>query len=33
MIDHTLDTEHAVLYVRPKSALQVGDFAQLAESV
>jgi len=33
MIEHSLDTEHAVLHVRPKSALQKDDFAQLAKTV
>lgn len=33
MIEHSLDTAHAVLYVRPKSALEKGDFAQLAKTV
>jgi hypothetical protein len=33
MIDHTLDTTHSILYLRPKSALEQGDFAQLAKTV
>jgi stage II sporulation SpoAA-like protein len=33
MIEHSLDKEHSVLYVRPKSALEQGDFAQLANTV
>src|SRR5512140_2408183 len=33
MIEHTLDTEHSILYLRPKSALEQGDFAQLAKTV
>lgn len=30
MIEHSLDAAHSILYVRPKSALQREDFAQLA---
>ena len=33
MIEHSLDTTHSILYVRPKSALQQDDFAQLAKTV
>jgi hypothetical protein len=33
MIEHTLDTEHSILYLRPKSALEQGDFEQLAKTV
>ena len=33
MIEHTLDTEHSILFVRPKSALEQGDFEQLAKTV
>lgn len=33
MIEHNLDTANAILYVRPKSALNQGDFEQLAEAV
>jgi hypothetical protein len=33
MIEHTLDTANAILYVRPKSALEKEDFAQLAKTV
>jgi hypothetical protein len=33
MIEHTLDTEHSILYVRPKSSLEQGDFVQLAKAV
>ena len=33
MIEHSLDTRHAVLHVRPKSALEKADFAQLAKAV
>jgi len=33
MIEHTLDTEHSILYLRPKSALEQDDFVQLAKTV
>ena len=33
MVEHHLDTEHSILYVRPKSALTQDDFAQLAREV
>jgi len=33
MIEHILDTAHSILFVRPKSALQQGDFVQLAKTV
>jgi hypothetical protein len=33
MIEHTLDTAHSILYVRPKSALEQCDFVQLAKTV
>jgi hypothetical protein len=33
MIEHTLDTTHSVLYVRPKSSLEQEDFAQIAKTV
>ena len=33
MIDCTLDTTHAILHVRPKSALEQDDFDQLAQAV
>jgi hypothetical protein len=33
MIEHSLDTVHSVLYLRPKSALEQDDFAQLAKTV
>ena len=33
MIDHTLDAEHSILYVRPKSALSKEDFDKLAMAV
>lgn len=33
MIEHTLDTEHSILYVRPKSSLDKDDFLQIADTV
>ena len=33
MIEHTLDTEHSILYVRPRSRLEQDDFEQLAKTV
>ena len=33
MIEHTLDTAHSILYLRPKSALEQDDFLQLAKTV
>ena len=33
MIEHSLDTAHSILYVRPQAALQQEDFAQLARTV
>jgi hypothetical protein len=33
VIEHTLDTTHAILHVRPKSALEPADFEQLAQAV
>ena len=33
MIEHTLDSAHSILYVRPKSKLEQGDFVQLAKTV
>ena len=33
MIEHTLDTEQSILYLRPKSALERADFEQLAKTV
>jgi hypothetical protein len=33
MIEHTLDTTHGVLYLRPKAKLEESDFAQLATEV
>jgi hypothetical protein len=33
MIEYTLDAEHSILYLRPKSALERDDFVQLAKTV
>ena len=33
MIEHTLDTAHSILYVRPKSSLEQDDFVQIAKTV
>jgi hypothetical protein len=33
MIEHTLDTANAILYVRPMSTLEKSDFVQLAQAV
>ena len=33
LIEHTLDTAHSILYVRPKSSLEEDDFVQLAKTV
>ena len=33
MIEHTLDTANAILYLRPKSALEQSDFVELAKTV
>ena len=33
MIEHSLDTAHAILYVRPQSSLGQDDFVQLAKTV
>jgi hypothetical protein len=33
MIEHTLDTADSILYVRPTSRLEEGDFLQLAKTV
>jgi hypothetical protein len=33
MIEHSLDKANAILYVRPKSRLEQGDFEQLAKTV
>jgi hypothetical protein len=32
MIEHSLDTTNSILLVRPKSALEQADFAQLAKT-
>jgi hypothetical protein len=32
MIEHALDTASSILYVRPMSPLEEGDFAQLAKT-
>ncbi len=33
MIEHTLDTAHSILYVRPKTSLERDDFVHLARTV
>ncbi len=33
MIEHILDTEHSILYVRPRSRLEQDDFEELAKTV
>jgi len=33
MIEHTLDTAHSVLYIRPILSLEQDDFVQLAKTV
>jgi hypothetical protein len=33
MIEHTLDTEHSIVYVRPTSSLEKSDFAALAATI
>lgn len=33
MIEHTLDTAHSILYLRPKTPLEKDDFAALARTV
>ena len=33
MIEHSLDTTHAILHVRPLSSLEQTDFEQLSEAV
>lgn len=33
MIEHKLDSENSILYLWPKSALEQGDFVQLAKIV
>lgn len=32
MLEHNLDTANAILYLHPKSALEIDDFAQLAKT-
>ena len=33
MIEHTLDAEHGILYLRPSAALESEDFARIVETV
>src|SRR5215467_7782477 len=33
MIEHDLDETHSILHVRPRSALQEADFAEIAKTV
>jgi hypothetical protein len=33
MVEYSLDTANSILYVRPKSAFDKGDFVQLAKTV
>ncbi|MET0995277.1 MAG: hypothetical protein ABWY20_14870 [Mycobacterium sp.] len=33
MIEYNLDTEHSILHVQPKSALEQDDFVKLAKAV
>ena len=33
MIEYDLDTEHSILHVQPKSAIEQDDFVQLAKAV
>lgn len=33
MIEHTLDTVHSILYVRPTSPLEQSDFVALAKTI
>jgi hypothetical protein len=33
MIEYDLDTEHSILHVRPKSAIEQNDFTKLAKAV
>jgi hypothetical protein len=33
MLDHTLDAENSILYMRPRSSLSESDFTRLAETV
>ena len=33
MLDHTLDAENSILFIRPKSSLSESDFVRLAKTV
>ncbi len=33
MIEHTLDTAHSILYVRPKSSLEQSDFVDIVRTI
>ena len=33
MIEYNLDTEHSILHVQPKSAIEQDDFVKLAKAV
>ena len=33
MIEYDLDTEHSILHVQPKSAIENGDFVNIAKAV
>jgi len=33
MVEHSLDTEHSILYVHPKSSLEQDDFSEIAKTV
>ena len=33
MIEYNLDTEHSILHVQPKSAIEKDDFVKLAKAV
>ncbi|WP_431285337.1 STAS/SEC14 domain-containing protein [Humitalea sp. 24SJ18S-53] len=33
MLDHSLDTESSILFIRPKSSLSEGDFMRLTQTV
>jgi hypothetical protein len=33
MIEYNLDTEHSILHVQPKSAIENDDFVKLAKAV
>lgn len=32
MVEHNLDVEHSILFVRPKSAFAADDFAKIART-